>query len=517
MKSLVILFAIILAGSFAFGQAGQFKNGGSYTNTGTMSVTNFQNYKSGGGTFTNSGTVTISGTGVTAFDNNLPGAVVNNNSGGIIDMTGAGGTFANGAGSVTNNAGAFVRISGLVSNSGTLNTTAGTFEYKGTSSSVYAGVTGAKYANLIITGATAKSLAGSIIVDTLVTLNAGTAFSEGAANSLTLNGSSAITGSGTLTADGTTIYNHSGASQTVYTSTYNNLTLQNGGTKTANGTVSVNGTLTNATQTTFDLGSNQLTTGGSSTITNNPGATIQTAGNVTFGTVHTIGGLFKYDGGSPQNVGTANYDSLDLSGAGSKTFPSGVVGVSGAYTIQGGTGTRTYTGSTFAYNGTTAQPVLGSESYDSLRIVGTADTSIHKTLTIGNLPAGVRLNIAANATLDMGSFGFAGAPSANAANYGKIMWAAGNSNVIPGSGTTQFYGSGNIAAGTYGNVLLSSGTLTIPGSTSVTSTAGSGTAGFFILSGSTLNLSTATSSLTVTGQDLDNSGTITNAGSIVVN
>jgi len=507
-----------------------FKNNGTFVNTSTTTVTNFQNYKTQGGIVYNSSTLTVTSNYTNSDGATLNGKTYNFNqaytTAGTIDV---GGNYANATGLTYNSlAGSLIKVGGTLSNTTANNfaTDTGTVEYKAAAAqTVLATIKGNKYGALTLSGGggNTKTLGGSVTVDGTVTIAASTNFDVGASNTLTLNAATPFSAAGTLIANAsnaTVVYNRS-SNQDVRGADYFNLTISAGGTKTVNSgasTVSIAGTLTNAAI--FDLANNGLSTGGSASISNS--GTIEVGGSVTFGQVHTIGGIFKYKGTSPQSIGTANYTDLDLSGAGSKTFPAGVVGVAGTYSIQGGTGSRTYTGSTFAYNGTSGQSVLGGEAYDSLRISGTPDTSSanHKNVTTANLTGGVKLAIVSNAVLNMGSFVFSGAPSTTSRVEagGKIMWAGSNSHVIAGPGTTELYASGNLASGTYGNVWLTNGaSVTIPASGSVISTGGSGTAGFFV-KGSTTSLTVAsTATLTVTGQDLDNEGTITNNGTITVN
>ncbi|MEK7201447.1 MAG: hypothetical protein AAB737_02325, partial [Patescibacteria group bacterium] len=407
-----------------------------------MSVATFQNYKGANpGKLNNTSTVTVSST----FDNSgFATDSVNNNAGGIIDLTGAAGTYTNGAGATVNNtATSTMKLTNTITNgAGAITTTNGTFEYKSVlAQTVFSGVAGSTYGNLTITGASTKSLGGSTTVGTQVTINVGATLAEGAANTLTLNGASPITGTGTLTADGTTIYN--GAAQSVFGATYNNLTLQNGNTKTAGGGVTVNGALTSAASTTFDLSTNSLITGASSSISNNASGIIRTQGDVTFGAVHTIAGAFIYEKATlTQNVGTANYTNLTMSGGagatGQKNFPAGTVNVSGVYSATGAN--RNYGAGTFAYNSTTAQTVFTGESYNNLTIANATDTSAanYKSAN-GNLSVGAALAINASNTLDMGSNSFTTLGSGT--NSGKIRWAASNSHVVGGTGTTEFYGS----------------------------------------------------------------------------
>lgn len=513
----VIVVLTVLPG-VVYGQ-GTFKNGGTYTNSGTMSANTFENYKPGNpGTLDNTGTVNVSST----FDNNQASAVVNNAAGGTINVTGAASTYNNGAGA-TNNSTATSKISlvnTLTLGAGGFDTQLGEVEYaSGGAQTVVSGVTANTYGKLSIAGgAGTKSLGGNIVVSNQVDLGAGTTF-DVAGQQLMLNGATPFANTGTFSAaaaNSEVIYNAVGA-QSVRGASYYKLTVQNGGTKTAVGDVTIvgSGTLTNTV--TLDMSTFTLTADAAGITLTNTGGTIRTQGAVALNTTTppTIAGTFIYENSTTsQSIGAASYANLTLSGGagatGQKSFPSATVSVSGMYSVGGAN--RDYGSGTFAYNSTTAQTVLSGESYNNLTIANAIDTSVANYKTAGgSLYVAGALAINSGNTLDMGSNTFTTLGSGS--NSGKIRWAASNV-VVAGSGMTEFYSSnaGTVAAGTYGNLWFTgSGVKTIAG---VVTASGGADATFGVTIANNLTVS---GTLTVTSMDLNNDGTLTNSGTITVN
>ena len=543
-RYLGLLLVVVLATGMVFGQ--NVRNKGTFINASPMSVRNFNNGHGAGaannrGTLINYSTITftsagsffnydsvgaqVSGTG-TVYNY---GSTINSSTGtmnGAYSIDVSNGQLLNDtAGTV--NAGGSIQLkspSGITNGTGTITTAIGTIEYNGNGAqSIYNTTYGILKLNTGATNAT-KTLSNNVTVNTQVLFavtGGGTLTLDEAGKTLTLYGATPFSGVGTFLASGagsTTIYALAN-SQSVYGASYYNLQINGGAssTKTAGGGVTIvaGGSLSVAASTTLDMAANTLTSipAAVGTITN--AGTIQSGGNVSFGGTYTIGSSFKYNGGAAQNIGTANYSSLDLSGVGGKTFPA-TVGVSGAYTVQGGTGARTYALNTFTYNGTSAQTVLGGESYNNVTIASATDTSAanYKTASAAFTVAGT-LTINAGNTLDMGSY--AASTFAAGSNNGKIRWSF-NNVYVAGAGTTELYTSnaGNLAAGAnYGNIWITGTNKTVPAGVAVTATGGADAAFGVTVAGS-LTVA-ATGSLTVTSMDLNNDGTITNNGSITVN
>lgn len=298
----------------------------------------------------------------------------------------------------------------------------------------------------------------------------------------------------------------------------------NADTTDGNGTYNIAGNLT-ISGGTFDLGTgtaNRTSSGG--VLSLSVGATLKlggSSGGVTgsnlpdsFATV-TLNGTVEFNGTGAQTIPAFNYTNLTSSSTGARTLvSSGTIGIAGSFTL--GTNLYTVTGSLIDYNGTSAQ-TIASFTYNNLTVSNAVDTSAANYKTAANtLTVGGALTINSGNTLDMGSFAsstFGGSST----NSGKIRWSADNV-YVSGIGTTEFYGStsGNIAVGTsYGNMWFTgNGAKTILAGVSVTALGGNVAFGVTV----SHNLTVAsTATLTVTGMDLNNNGTITNGGTISVN
>ncbi|MDD3892086.1 MAG: hypothetical protein PHE03_07260, partial [Bacteroidales bacterium] len=172
-----------------------------------------------------------------------------------------------------------------VDNGGTLNHNVnvnsifGGTEVFGESSIVQYGANGAQsiiaasYGRLVINGNNTKTLGDDVTVNDNLVVNDGTTFalSNNSATVLgNITGTGAITfGSGTLTiagdftntgafTRGTGTVNYNGTTQQIKNTTYNNLTISNGGIKTLNGNTRINGEL-NLSSGILALGSHNLT------------------------------------------------------------------------------------------------------------------------------------------------------------------------------------------------------------------------------------------------------------------
>ena len=533
-RGLWALVALFLVGGLVFGQT--YKNNGTLNNTSSFSAGNFQNYRTSAGKVNNRGTISVS-TNYTNSDGTLNG-VTHNQSGGTGGMIDVGGNYANSTGTTFNSlAASVIKVGGSLTNTTAANfsTDTGKVDYKAASTqTVLATIKSSKYGALTLSGGSSavKTLGGSVTVEGLVTIAASTEFAVGASNTLTLNAATPFSNSGTFTANAssaTTTYNNS-TDQSVTGAAYYNLTIANGGTKTVdNGasTVSVaaGGTLTNGTGT-FDLGTYALTTTATSAITNNASGTIKTGGAVTFGASHTIAGTFVYyKATGSQDLGAASYTNLTLQGGtgatGKKVMPSGTLNVAGTFSIAGGDRDYSTNSNTFAYTGassSTNQTVYSSESYYNLSISGASDTTFStagRKQADGNLSIANNFTVAATNVLDMQGNTTITA-GGTAANSGKIMWQGNNTYIGGTSGVTEFYGTGagTVAVGaSYGKLVFSgSGTKTVSGA--VTANASSGVTALFVYSSGDLSIG-GSGNLTING-DVENDGTITNAGTFTV-
>lgn len=275
-------------------------------------------------------------------------------------------------GTFTNNSGGTIKVKGSLTAGQT--SFGGTVEFNGTAQTVPA----ITYFNLSATGASgSKTFAGTTTVtgDVLVNQTSG-GFVLASTDTLVLQKTTTVPvtlTSGSFDVSAGTV-SYANGTQVIFGTTYKNL-IAGGGNKTTSGnlTVASGGTLTNSVTT--DFGSNAFIATGA-TISNS--GTLQSAGTVTLGTGVTVNGTFNYNSGSAQTIADATYSgALNLSGAGAKAV--GNVTVSGTYSVAGGA--RTYDG-TFTYNAAGAQSVIGDD-YDSLALSGSGTKTFAATTTVG--------------------------------------------------------------------------------------------------------------------------------------
>jgi hypothetical protein len=281
------------------------------------------------------------------------------------------------------------------------------------------------------------------------------------------------------------VYDRNG-NQEVFPAAYGNLTFAGTGsiTKSVVGTganVSIASTLTNPSNNTFDVGDNDLTFGTSANVSDLTNAgTVKVAGAVTFSMANAdIGGTFEYSSTvAGQNVAygssSTQYKNLTLSGNASKNFAAQEYKVSGNFTVNGTTTASFATGSTLHYNGSSAQTVAAL-NYKLLKF-SEAGT---KTLS--------------------------GTASAEAASNTSVAV-----DVLSTNSPTFVIANGAVLTVNLGRFQNAS-TVNINGNGSLTLTNGN----LLNQTGAQLNVNASGGSVTVNG-DLENSGTITNAGTITV-
>jgi hypothetical protein len=274
-----------------------------------------------------------------------------------------------GAGTVTVNAGATLKIGGTGTfpanyNTNTLNATS-TVEYYGTTQSVAA----LTYGNLTLSGSEVKTLAGTTSIAGDLTVSSGTFdLSSYTANRSAAGGTLTVSNGATLKigGTGTTPSNYSthsiGSTSTIeYAGTnqsiailnssqnYGNLTISGSGTKTLAGSVTVGGTLSVQGTATLALGGSTLTYGASASLEYN-GTTAQTTGpelpssiasgqtviiNNSLGV--TLGASKEIDGTLTMTQGTLHLSSYNLT-----IGSSGSVGASSSsYVVTDGSGVLT--------------------------------------------------------------------------------------------------------------------------------------------------------------------------------
>ena len=112
------------------------------------------------------------------------------------------------------------------------------------------------------------------------------------------------------------------------------------------------------------------------------------AGTFTPGTAtgHTItGSTVVFNGAGAQTIPAFNFNNLTSSNTGARTLAaSGTIGIAGTFTP--GANAYTLTGSTIAYNGTSAQtPPAGFPTYNNLTINNAAGVSLGANTTASGL------------------------------------------------------------------------------------------------------------------------------------
>jgi hypothetical protein len=506
------------AGALAFGS--DVTINGTLTESGAATVTvagNFTNnwiYTASTGTHTFSGAAkTIDGTSGNSISNVAVTGTYTNN--GTLTVS----TSLSGAGGLTNGATGSLNIGGTCSittlaNQGTMTVSGG-----GAISTALANFTNSGTLGLAGTGTiTGVTNSGTTNLSSSGTI---TAFTNTGTLNISANTVPTIT---TLTAAaaGNTV-NYSGASQTIISTNYYNLTLGGSGTDvlqtgttTIGGNLTLGGTVTTTTVVGLTISGNLVVGDG----------TTFTVGNYTF----TVTGTTTVGGGTSGTLSiTATTAALQFTGlvtinAGGTwnnsgndgvTFRGGITNIG---TFTAGTGVQTFNTNAQALTGTFAIPNV---------TVTTVTLTNNNTLTVGTALSGTGgLTQAANATLNIG--GTSGITTLTATNTGNTVNYTGagqtlkvvtyynltlsggpetfgaiatvNGNLTLSGSATATLGA-NLAIGV--NLIIGDGTtLTVPAYTidvTGTTTVGGGTSG-------TLSITSTTGTKTFTGAVTINSG-----------
>lgn len=441
---------------------GNFINNGTFT-AGSSGIT------IGAGTatqsiagFTTTGTVSMTKSGGTAtFTGNV--------SGGALTINGSGGTLNLGTGLTHTFTGAWTRTAGTLNGGsstlrlgGSLSGTGGAFtagtgtvEYNATGNQTVAGLT---YNNLTISNSGTKTLAAALTIGTtgtltinngatLATANYALDFQGSFVNSGTLSaGSSPVTISGTAATQSIAGFTTTGLVSMTKTAGIATLTGNaNGGGLTINGT---GGTLNLGTGLTHTFTgtwtrTNGTLEGGSSTLRLG-GALSGTGGTFTAGT-----GTVNYFASGTQTIAAVTYNNLTLSGTSAKTITGATV--NGVFSLEG---TATTAGTVLTYGAASSLRYNGS----GIQTVGIEwPSTFTRPITIDN-PNGVTLNaskvgysgtLTNNGTLNCLSYQLSG----SVANHGTITAAR-----------TDFILSGTLTNHT-GSTIDYTTPLTIPAST----------------------------------------------------
>jgi len=385
----------------------------------------------GTGTFNFNGTGAQSitnGTAITFFnltDSNTTNPLTANNSfavNGSLNVNGANAIFApvaaaviSGTGTLTGSGTARVtRIAATADFSSQYTITNKTLtnltvEYIGTAAQVLSPIT---FGPLKINNANGVNLSGTSTVNGLLTLTSG-ALGVGNQTLIINDGSSVGAGSITSNPTGTVNYNQTGDGQNVRAFNYGGLTFSNfNKVLEPTGTIGISGVFTPGTATGHTITGSTVNFNGTGAQTipafNYNNLTIsgaRGANNVTLANGGTVGvaaifnpiatfaggnyvgtnNTVNFNGSGAQTIPAFNYFNLTSSNVGARTLAnSGIVGIASVFTP--GTNSYTITGSTVAYNGTSAQTLPASfTTYFNLTSNNAAGVSGFAGLTVQQL------------------------------------------------------------------------------------------------------------------------------------
>lgn len=423
------------------------------------------------------------------------------------DQTLAGGTTVTGV--LTINSGTLFAGANTItlSGTGTPFVSSGTFN-AGTSTVLYSNATATiaplTYYNLQTQTAGTKTLGGNTSVSNVLTVGASSIL---APSTFTLNLSGTGTPfvvTGTFTAGTSTVnFNGTGA-QNIPALTYHNLNTSTGDTKTLLGNTTVSNVLNIGSSSTFATGAFTLTLSGTGT---------PLVDNGTF--TATAGGTVIYSGATA-NIAAESYANLQTSTAGVKTLAGNttvatVLTINSPSTLATGANTLTLTGTgtplvdngtftaspggTVIFSGATA--TVAGETYANLQVSTAGAKTLGANTTVGEV-----LTINTGSTIALSTF------TLTLSGTGTPVVNSGGT-FTPATGTVIYSGAtSNIAALSYYNLQTSTaGSKTLAGATTVSNI-------LTINSPSTLDLSTFTINLSLTGTPLVNNGTIAGTGTV---
>lgn len=490
-------------------------------------------------------------------------------------------------GSTVTNSGT-IRVKGNIDNTGVAGATTigGTVELKGTTGQDI-GTNGNGALNFTTLTATAVStktfnVDASVATALNITSAGATQFAVAASQDLTIGGTIQNTGGAGTPYDfdnsgAVVIYN--GGAQSVFTTTYDGLTVTNAGSKSLGGSITVASALSVTSSGDLSIGANLLTvngtysvsgggtvtggatsdltlngtgdiasfqvTGGLSDFTLNRAANVVTLGadlTVADGFTLTAGelavstntltlsgavtssgtlssaatGTVNYNKGTDvQNVLAASYGNLTFSSF-AKTLPAGTVTVAGTFT-PGASTTHTITGNTFDFTGATQNvpSFNGATGYNNLTLSGAAST---KTAT-GNLEIAGNFDNGGGSdnavTLDMGLNTLV-IDGTKDNTASTIKFAGATNGQLFTSGTIEY--SGTITQTIAGGGDYNILTFTGTGIKSIAAATTVGTNNdLSVPAGITLQLAAGSSTLNLNGtSNLTVAGTLDNAGVIEI-
>jgi hypothetical protein len=462
--------------------SGDVVNSGSFTSIGGYVLTLNGSSKNFGGT----GTTNLYQISISGGSRTLTGDISLSN---ILLVNGT---------SILNAAGKTVTLTGtgealLVSPTAVFNSDTSTIVFSGAT----ANIASTTYYNLTVNNATLGALTGSTTVNNVLTVNASKVFDAGSAQVSLYGTVTPFVVNGSFTASSSNFVYH-GATATIASTTFYDLTVNNGTSGTLAGTTTINHVLTVNASKTLDPSNKVLVLLATGTPFVKNGTLASSTGNI-----------IKYSGAGTTYIATStNYYGLEIDSTAAVLLGnvemnnlqinSGKALDAGGYTVtlDGSTtpfvknGTFTASTSTVVYAGSSATNIASTTYYNLT--VGTVGTLLGNVTTT---------NLTVNSSKSLNLSTYDAAISGNISNSGSISQTSGTVTVsgasasVGGSGNTTVYN------------LTVSGTATL--NSSVTST------NVLTVSG-TLNASTSTIYLTGTSAPFSVSGTFNANTSTVI-
>lgn len=393
-----------------------------------------------------------------------------------------------------------------------------------------------------------QEISGSqpIVMNGTVTVNGINLVNNSADLSLTRTTASALTGTGNWEQGENSVLKFHGASmdcsvdfstnvntvnyarsgtQTVYQTTYSNLTISGSGTKTLDGAIDINGNLTISGTATLACDIHQITGNASGTFTMGSGTGLTlgntadvtevlfptgfTSSNITLNSASTV----TYQSSAAQTVSTiTSYGNLTIAGGGTKTI-GGNVTIAGNLTVSAGTfdlGTSATSvaisgnadiAGTLSFNGTTTKSVTISGSLSGAGTIDMSGGSRLHSLTlsgasnsIGTLTtAAVASTITYNSTSDQQVFA--------SDNYRNLVISANSTKTLQGSSTVNndFTINSTATFNPAGQDLSVNGNTTIAGTFADGTAAGTTNLNDVDLSGGTIHHASQTGVVNISG------------------